>query len=107
MNNRKVIIYISSILCLIMPVLSLEGIIPWIVCLFVIHKNIKIYKKQGNIKKILVNLFICIIFVIFYNVLGRIIQDILVKLLVWCKSCELIIKLTILGFLVVILIILL
>ncbi|MBE6047174.1 MAG: hypothetical protein E7213_01995 [Clostridium sp.] len=82
MNNRKVIIYISSILCLIMPVLSLEGIIPWIVCLFVIHKNIKIYKKQGNIKKILVNLFICIIFVIFYNVLGRIIQDILVKLLV-------------------------
>ena len=80
MNNRKIMIYISTILCLIMPIVSLEGLIPWVLCLFIMHKNLKIYKDDGSFKRIAANLFICILGMIFYNVAGRIIQDILVKL---------------------------
>ena len=80
MNNRKIMIYVFTILCLIMPILSIEGLIPWILCLFIMHKNLKIYKEHGSFKRIAVNLFICMLVMIFYNVAGRIIQDILVKL---------------------------
>lgn len=80
MNNRKIMIYVFTILCLIMPILSIEGLIPWILCLFVMHKNLKIYKERGSFKRIAANLFIYMLAMIFYNVVGRIIQDILVKL---------------------------
>lgn len=80
MNSKKLIIYSSSILCLIMPVLSIEGIIPWIVCIFVMHKNIKLYREDEKINKIIANLLICVFIMIFYNVAGRVIQDILVRL---------------------------
>lgn len=80
MNNRKIMIYICTILCLIMPIVSIEGLIPWILCLFIMHKNLKIYKDKGSFKRIAANLFICMLLMIFYNVAGRIIQDILVKL---------------------------
>ena len=46
MNNRKIMIYVFTILCLIMPILSIEGLIPWILCLFIMHKNLKIYKND-------------------------------------------------------------
>lgn len=80
MNNRKIMIYICTILCLIMPIVSIEGLIPWILCLFIMHKNLKIYKDKGSFKRIAANLFICMLLMIFYNVAGIIIQDILVKL---------------------------
>lgn len=63
-----------------MPFLYIEGIIPWIVFIFVIHKNIKLYKEDRKINKIVANLLICILIMIFYNVAGGVIQDILVRL---------------------------
>lgn len=78
--NKKVIMYILALLCLIMPIISVEGIVPWIVSLTFIHFSFKAFNKTNNIKRAVYNTIYCGAIIFIYNVLGRYIEKILVDM---------------------------
>lgn len=78
--NKKIILYILSFACFLMPIISVEGIIPWIVAIFLINKSFKYFKNHENIKGVVLNTIYCALIIISYNILGKFIEKILVKL---------------------------
>lgn len=78
--NKKVILVICVIIMFIMPILSVEDIFIWIISLFFINKSIKTFKKEDNLKAVIINTTVCCFVIILYNVLARYIEDILIKM---------------------------
>lgn len=78
--NKRLILYILIGVCFIMPIISVEGIIPWIVALFFIHRIIEKFKVKENIKMSILNTLYCGAIILVYNILGSWIEKILVKL---------------------------
>ena len=79
MTNKK-IMYLLIALCFIMPIISVEGIIPWIVSLTFIHLSFKQFEKSNNIKKVVYKTLYCGSIILLYNVIGRYIEKILVDM---------------------------
>lgn len=78
--NKKIILAICVIIMFIMPILSVEDIFIWIISLFFINKSIKTFKKEDNLKAVIINTTVCCFVIILYNVLARYIEDILIKM---------------------------
>lgn len=78
--NKKIILYILSFICFLMPIISVEGLLPWIVAIFLINRSFKYFKKDENIKVVLLNTIYCALIILSYNILGRFIEKVLVKL---------------------------
>jgi hypothetical protein len=63
-----------------MPIISVEGLVPWTVALFFIHRIIKKFKAEENMKIVILNAFLCGSIILIYNILGTWIETILVNL---------------------------
>ncbi|MBD7911480.1 MULTISPECIES: hypothetical protein [Clostridium] len=78
--TKKIILYILIGLCFIMPMISVEGIIPWIIAIFLISRSFKAFKEKKNLKPVILNTIYCGGLILIYNVLARNIERILVKM---------------------------
>lgn len=78
--NRKYTLIMCIILMILMPILSIEDIVLWIVSLYFIHKSIKAYKLDYSNKVIIKNTIICTLITVIYNLIVSNIETILVKL---------------------------
>lgn len=77
--NNKIIEKILIVILFLMPIISIEAIIPWALALFFIHKSIKEFKVKEELKPIILNTFYCGGFILLYNILARYIESLLVK----------------------------
>lgn len=80
MTRKTIGLYILCAICFIMPILSVEGLIPWIIAIFFISRNFKKFKDKSDIKIVLLNTIYCGGLIIVYNILARNIERILVKM---------------------------
>lgn len=79
--NKRFILYILLGGCFIMPIISVEGLTPWIVAIFFMYRIVKKFNVKENIKIAIINTIYCGSIILVYNVLGRWLEKILVKLL--------------------------
>ncbi|MGG7176323.1 hypothetical protein ACQPU1_01930 [Clostridium paraputrificum] len=77
--NKKVVLNILIGIMFIMPIISIEDIVPWVVALFFIHRSIKGFKIKDELKPILLNTLYCGGIILVYNVLARYIESALIK----------------------------
>ncbi|VYU01528.1 hypothetical protein [Clostridium tertium] len=77
--NNKVVLKILIVIMFIMPIVSIEDIVPWAIALFFIHKSIKGFKAKDDLKPIILNTVYCGGIIFFYNVIARYIENILIK----------------------------
>lgn len=77
--NNKVILKIFILIMFLMPILSIEDIIPWALALFFIHKSIKVFKVKEELRPIILNTVYCVGSILLYNIFVRSIENILVK----------------------------
>ena len=78
--NKKVAFYILIFITFMFPILSIEGIIPWIVSIVLINKSIKKFNSTGEIKYTVKNTILAGGIILSYNVIAKVIQDYLIKL---------------------------
>lgn len=77
--NNKVVLRIFIVIMFLMPIISIEDIIPWTLALFFIHKSIKSFKIKEELNPIILNTFYCGVSILLYNIFVRYIESILVK----------------------------
>lgn len=77
--NNKVIQKIFIVIMLLMPIVSIEDIIPWALALFFIHKSIRGFKVKEELKPIILNTVYCGVSILLYNIFVRYIESILIK----------------------------
>lgn len=77
--NNKVMLKIFIVIMFLMPILSIEDIIPWALALFFIHKSIKVFKVKEELRPIILNIVYCGGSILLYNIFVRSIENILVK----------------------------
>ena len=77
--NKKVVSYILIGLMFLMPIISIEDIIPWIVALFFINKSIKEFKINNQIKSTFLNFVYCGGLIFIFNIGAKYIEGILIK----------------------------
>ena len=78
--NKKVIFYILIFITFTFPILSIEGIIPWVVSIILINKSIKNFKSTSEIKYAVKNTILAGGIILSYYVIAKVIQDYLIKL---------------------------
>ena len=78
---KNIVKILLIVLCFIFPIISIEDIVPWVVALVFIHRSVKIFNKDGSIKNIAINTLYAGGIILIYNVLARVIEAYLVKLL--------------------------
>ena len=78
--NKKVILNICILLMFLMPIISIEDIVIWIVALYFIHRSIKKFRGNTQLKPVIINTVVCSVIIVSYNVIVRYIEEILVKL---------------------------
>lgn len=77
--NNKVIKKILIVIMFLMPIVSIEALIPWALALFFIHRSIKRFKIKEELKPIILNTIYCGGFILLYNIFARYIETVLVK----------------------------
>lgn len=77
--NNKVMLKLFIALMFLMPIISIEDIIPWALALFFIHKSIKVFKVKEELKPIILNTVYCGGAILLYNIFVRYIESLLVK----------------------------
>ena len=77
--NNKVILKIFIVIMFLMPIISIEDIIPWALAFFFIHKSIKGFKVKEELKPIILNTVYCGGSILLYNIFVRYIESVLVK----------------------------
>lgn len=78
---KNIVKILLIVLCFIFPIISIEDIVPWVVSLVFIHRSVKSFNKDGSIKNIAINTLYAGGIILIYNVLARVIEAYLVKLL--------------------------
>lgn len=78
--NRKYIYYFLIVITFIFPIISIEDIIPWIISLVCIHKDIKSFREKGELKPIIKNTIFAGGVILIYNIVTRLIEGYLVKM---------------------------
>lgn len=77
--NNKVMLKLFIVIMFLMPIISIEDIIPWALSLFFIHKSIKGFKVKEELKPIILNTVYCGGSILLYNIFVRYIESVLVK----------------------------
>ncbi|MDS0524384.1 hypothetical protein NNC19_01760 [Clostridium sp. SHJSY1] len=80
MTKKNILLYILCGICFVMPIISVEGLIPWVIAIFLISKNFKKFKENNSIKPVVLNTIYCMGLIFIYNILARNIEKILVKM---------------------------
>lgn len=78
--NKKVILYITIGLIFLMPIISIESVIPWVVAFFFINKSIKRFKANDELKFIWFNMIYCGGIILIYNIIARYLEGLLIKI---------------------------
>ena len=78
---KKILIGLLIGLCIIFPIISIEDLIPWVIALIFVHKSCKIIGKDNDIKRIAMNTALCGGIILAFNIVAKIIESYLVKLL--------------------------
>ncbi|MGL5086300.1 MAG: hypothetical protein ACRC68_11400 [Clostridium sp.] len=77
--NKKFLLYIIVALIFLMPIISIEGAIPWVVSLFFINKCIKEFKLNTKLNALSLNVLYCGIVILSYNIIARYIESIMIR----------------------------
>lgn len=78
--SRKTVLYLLAATMFIMPIVSIEDIIPWVVAIFFINKSFKAFKANGTIKPVAIYTLYCGGIILSYNLLTLYVESIVVKL---------------------------
>lgn len=68
--NKKIILYALIAIMFIMPIVSIEDIIPWVVTIFFINLSVRRFKVKDSIKPVVINTVFCGVIIVVYNVLA-------------------------------------
>ena len=77
--NKKAVLNILIGIMFIMPIISIEDIVPWVVALFFIHRSIKGFKTKEVLKPAFLNTIYCGGIILVYNIIARYIEGIFIK----------------------------
>lgn len=78
--NKKAVLYLLATAMFIMPIVSLEDIVPWVVAIFFINKSFKAFKANGTIKPVAIYTLYCGGIILAYNLATLYVESIVVKL---------------------------